>query len=89
MIIRRRLTITGRVQGVFFRDSCRKEAQRLQVFGWVTNLADGRVEAVFEGDQTAVESMVSWAQHGPRSAHVQRVDILEEEPTGEAAFRVR
>ena len=89
MIIRRRLTITGRVQGVFFRDSCRIEAHRLQVSGWVTNLADGRVEAVFEGAQTAVESMVGWAHHGPGSAHVQRVDIFEEEPTGESAFRIR
>jgi len=89
VIIRRRLTISGRVQGVFFRDTCCNEAQRLRVSGWVTNLADGRVEAVFEGEPAAVESLVGWAHHGPRSAEVQRVDIFEEEPTGEVAFRVR
>ena len=89
MTIRRRLLISGRVQGVFFRDSCRTEARRLRVSGWVTNRDDGRVEAVFEGEPAAVEALVEWAHHGPRSAQVSRVDMVDEEPTGEADFRVR
>ena len=89
MTVRRRLLISGRVQGVFFRDSCRTEARRLLVSGWVTNRDDGRVEAVFEGEPAAVEALVEWAHHGPRSAQVSRVDVVAEEPTGEADFRVR
>ena len=88
-MIRRRLVIEGRVQGVFFRDSCLREAQRRQVSGWVTNRADGRVEAVFEGEPAAVQAMLDWAHHGPPSAQVSRVDIAEEQPSGEPAFQVR
>ena len=89
MVIRRRVMVDGQVQGVFFRDSCRSEARRLGVSGWVSNRADGRVEAVFEGESAAVQQMVDWAHHGPPSAEVRGVDTSAEEPTGESAFRVR
>lgn len=76
---RRRVEITGRVQGVFFRETCRREAVRRGVTGWVRNRPDGAVEAVFEGEPTAVEEMVDWARRGPRHAHVADV-VLHEEP---------
>ncbi len=69
------LTIHGRVQGVFFRDSMRREAQRLGVAGWVRNCNDGSVEAVVQGSQSAVDAMVRWAQRGPERAQVVQVDI--------------
>ncbi len=70
-----RLAIHGRVQGVFFRDSMRREAQRLGVTGWVRNCNDGSVEAVVQGSQSAVDAMVRWAQRGPERAQVVQVDI--------------
>jgi acylphosphatase len=69
------LIIHGRVQGVFFRDSMRQEAQRLGVSGWVRNRSDGSVEAVVHGDPVAVDALVGWARRGPELAHVERVDI--------------
>lgn len=68
------LIIHGRVQGVFFRDSMRREAQRLGVTGWVRNRADGAVEAVVQGEPSAVESIVLWAHRGPPSAQVDKVE---------------
>jgi acylphosphatase len=88
-MIRRRVVVTGHVQGVFFRDTCRREAQRYRVAGYVTNLSDGAVEAVFEGEQSAVEAMVEWSRRGPRQAQVFDVQVTNEEPTGEAGFRVQ
>ncbi|MCX7621497.1 MAG: acylphosphatase [Acidimicrobiales bacterium] len=88
-VIRRHLFVSGRVQGVWFRDSCRAEAERLGVRGWVRNLWDGRVEAVFEGAPDAVLELVNWAHHGPPRAEVTHVEILTEEPLGERGFRVR
>ena len=70
-----RLSIHGRVQGVFFRDSMRREALRLGVAGWVRNCADGSVEAMVEGDASAVHAIVQWAHHGPERAVVQHIDI--------------
>lgn len=70
-----RLAIHGRVQGVFFRDSMRREAQRLGVTGWVRNCSDGSVEAVVQGSQSAVDAMVRWAHRGPERAQVARVNI--------------
>jgi acylphosphatase len=87
-MIRRRVVVTGRVQGVFFRDSTAQEARRRGVAGWVTNRADGSVEAVFEGDPDAVAALVAWAQHGPEHARVEGQTVTEEEPEGEAGFRV-
>ena len=85
---RRRVVVTGRVQGVFFRDSTRAEARRRGVTGWVTNRDDGSVEAVLEGEPDAVEAVVAWLHHGPERARVDTCTAVEEEPEGEAGFRV-
>jgi acylphosphatase len=87
-VIRRRVVVHGLVQGVFFRDSVRRRAQTVGVAGWVRNNRDGTVEAVFEGDPEAVESLVRFAHDGPRGARVDRVDVVDEEPEGLAWFRV-
>jgi acylphosphatase len=70
-----RLVVHGRVQGVFFRDSMRREAQRLGVSGWVRNRSDGAVEAVVQGEAAAVDAIVRWAHRGPEHARVDRVEI--------------
>jgi acylphosphatase len=87
--VRTRVVVHGRVQGVFFRDSCRQEAASRGVAGWVTNRPDGAVEAVFEGDEAAVSAMVDWCSHGPRSADVDSVDESREDPEGLSGFDVR
>ena len=69
------LLITGRVQGVFFRGSTHKEADKLGVNGFVRNLPDGRVEVVAEGEQVAVEKLVAWCHQGPRGARIDKVDV--------------
>ena len=89
MTIRRRVVVHGRVQGVFFRDTCRREARRLGVTGFVRNVADGTVEAVFEGEPDAVSTMLDWAHAGPEQAQVSRVEVAVEEPTGLTDFAVR
>jgi acylphosphatase len=78
----------GRVQGVFFRDTTRRAAESRRVAGWVRNRDDGAVEAVFEGEPDAVESMVRLAGEGPGRAEVARVEVSEEEPEGLTGFRV-
>ena len=88
MAVRRRVVVTGRVQGVFFRDSTTQEARRHGLAGWVTNRADGAVEAVFEGAPDAVEALVAWVRHGPPQARVDSCTVTEEEPEGEVGFRV-
>ena len=70
-----RLVIHGRVQGVFFRDSMRREAQNLSVAGWVRNRNVGAVEAAVQGEPAAVDAVVRWARHGPQRAQVERVEI--------------
>lgn len=85
-MICRRVVVHGRVQGVFFRDSCRREARRAGVHGWVRNAPDGTVEALFEGAEEDVERMVEWIRHGPTYARVERVDVVEEQPSGHTAF---
>jgi acylphosphatase len=87
--MRKRVVVHGRVQGVFFRDSTRQRAEAAGVAGWVTNRPDGTVEAVFEGDAEAVESLVRWMREGPRSAAVERVEVSEEDPEGLRDFDVR
>ena len=87
--VRRRVTAHGRVQGVFFRDSTREEAERRGVAGSVRNTGEGTVEAVFEGEEEAVESLVEFCRSGPGSADVERVDVDEEEPEGLQGFDVR
>jgi acylphosphatase len=89
MSIRRRIVVHGHVQGVFFRDSTRERARSRGVSGWVRNRPDGAVEAVFEGDADAVESMVRFASEGPRTADVRDVEVAEEEPEGLSGFDVR
>jgi acylphosphatase len=88
-MVRRRVRAHGSVQGVFFRDSVRREASRRGVAGWARNCADGSVEAVFEGDPEAVESMVDFCRGGPRRADVHDVDAVDEEPEGLSSFEVR
>jgi acylphosphatase len=87
--IRRRVVVHGRVQGVFFRGSTQEEARRAGIGGWVRNLPDGAVEAVFEGEAAAVEQLVAYCRRGPRWADVTDVDVFEEVPEGERSFRVR
>lgn len=82
------MTVHGRVQGVFFRDTTRRAAKSLGVAGWVANRPDGTVEAVFEGDGEAVESMIRLAREGPGHAEVEDVEVSEEEPEGLANFRI-
>ena len=80
--------VSGEVQGVFFRGECATRAQELGLAGFVKNLPDGRVEAAFEGDPAAVDSMVEWCHTGPRWAQVKDVEVIEEEPRGDTEFRV-
>ena len=75
--------ITGRVQGVFFRAYTRDAAQLIGVAGWVRNLPDGRVEAVFEGEADKVEKMMEWCREGSPMSRVDRVEVLEEVYTGD------
>jgi acylphosphatase len=88
-VIRRRVIVHGFVQGVFFRDSTRRLAQRHGVTGWVANRSDGAVEAVFEGEADAVERLVDFSRQGPRGAQVESVEVEEEEPEGLSGFAVR
>jgi acylphosphatase len=77
-VVRYRVIVSGRVQGVWFRESCRHEAEARGVSGWVRNRNDGRVEAVFEGAERDVAEMVAWCRVGPRAAVVTAVDVTEE-----------
>jgi acylphosphatase len=88
-VVRYRVLISGRVQGVFFRDTCRRLAEQSGVAGWVRNLPDGRVEAVFEGPDEEVRRLVDWARGGPRLAVVDDVAVQSEPPEGLAAFLVK
>lgn len=87
--VRRHVWVSGQVQGVGFRASCAYRAGQLGLGGWVRNLPDGRVEAVFEGQPDAVDSMVSWCRRGPRLARVSDVRSLEEEAGEQGGFSVR
>ena len=89
VLVARQVTVHGRVQGVFFRDNCRREAEDRGVGGWIQNLDDGTVLAAFEGSPANVESMVSWAHNGSRHAVVERVDVVDVELTGLTEFRLR
>lgn len=85
-----RVTAGGRVQGVFFRDSTRKEAERLGVTGWVANRPDGRVEAEFQGPAEAVDEAVAFVRRGPGRANVTELDVEDLEPVEDASgFVVR
>ena len=88
-VIRKSVVVYGRVQGVFFRDTVRRMAQSRGLGGWVRNVPEGTVEAVFEGEAEAVGSMVRWCGQGPRGAVVERVEATDEEPEGLTEFRIR
>jgi acylphosphatase len=87
--IRRRVVVHGRVQGVFFRETTRLEAEAHGVAGWVQNLPDGTVEAVFEGPEPAVAALLRFAAQGPPDAQVDHVTAAEEPPQGLQGFEVR
>jgi acylphosphatase len=89
-VIARRVTVHGRVQGVFFRDSAQDEAERLGVAGWVRNRDDGAVEGWFEGDEDAVKALIDWCHAGgPPRASVQEVDAEDVPPEGHDGFSIR
>ena len=89
MAVRRRVVVRGRVQGVFFRDSTRSQAVGAGVAGWVRNRDDGAVEAVLEGPEAAVATVVDWCSRGPWDASVTDVQAVVEEPEGLEGFEVR
>ena len=76
------------MQGVWFRDACAREAAVHDVQGWVRNLPDGRVEAVFEGPAPAVDALVDWCRAGPPRARVDGVEVRDEPAVGETGFRI-
>ncbi|MFD5798833.1 acylphosphatase [Streptomyces diastatochromogenes] len=88
MTVRQHVHVSGRVQGVFYRDTCRRFAEERGVAGWVRNLYNGDVEAVFEGEPDDVAAMAHWAAEGPRSAQVTRCTGVSEEPEGLSGFHV-
>ncbi len=88
-LVRRHVTVHGRVQGVFFRDSTRERAEAHGVSGWARNMPDGSVEAVLEGAPEAVERVVRFLGSGPPSADVEGVEVDEEEPQGLSGFSIR
>ena len=88
-MIRRRVVVHGRVQGVFFRDSVRRLAEREGVGGWARNARDGTVEAVFEGEPAAVERLVDFCRLGPPHASVERIEVADEAPEGLHGFAIR
>jgi len=87
--IRRRVWVSGRVQGVAYRASARHVARAAGVEGFVRNLADGRVEAVFEGEPAAVAGLLAWCRVGPSGARVEGVEVVEETPEGLSGFAIR
>jgi acylphosphatase len=86
--VRVRAVVSGRVQGVWFRESCRREADRLGVSGWVRNTPDGSVEIEAEGERAAVEALVGWARRGPQRARVASVRLADLAPRGDSGFVV-
>jgi acylphosphatase len=87
--VRSRVVVHGQVQGVFFRDTARREAQSRGVAGWISNRPDGAVEAVFEGQPDAVHALVDFCERGPRGAVVERTETTDEAPEGLSGFDVR
>lgn len=87
-VVRVRAIVEGRVQGVFYRDSCCREARRLGVRGWVRNRADRSVEVVAEGARDRVDQLLDWCRQGPPSAIVSKISVIDEPPRAEREFRV-
>lgn len=88
-VVARRVVVDGHVQGVFFRDSCARQARAEGVAGWIRNRGDGRVEAWFEGRPQAVEKLVEWCRQGPRHATVTAVEVHGDSPAGLEGFRIQ
>ncbi|GAB1645407.1 acylphosphatase [Krasilnikovia sp. MM14-A1259] len=88
-MVRTRVLVSGVVQGVFFRDTCRRTAVQHGVTGWVRNLPDGRVEAVFEGEPGSVDALVAWARQGPDRAEVTELSAHDEPAEGLTGFEIR
>jgi len=88
-VIASRVVVYGDVQGVFFRDSCREQAEQAGVAGWVRNRSDGAVEAVFEGEPEAVARVCRWCESGPDQARVDHVAVTDEELADLTGFTVR
>ena len=87
--IRAHVFVSGTVQGVFYRANTRDVANEHGVSGWVRNLDDGRVEAVFEGDEGSVEAVIEWCHAGSPQAHVENVAVAYEDPNGIEGFEIR
>ncbi|MEV6964721.1 acylphosphatase [Hamadaea sp. NPDC051192] len=87
-IIRRRVVVAGLVQGVYFRDTCRRKALAHNVAGWVRNRRDGAVEAAFEGAPDDVDRLLRWARRGPEDAVVKTFTVEEEDPVGDTGFLI-
>ena len=83
-----RITVSGRVQGVGFRASCAREAKTLGVVGSVLNLPDGSVAVVAEGEESAVNALITWCHSGPAFANVQGLECQPETPQGDTSFRI-
>lgn len=88
--LRAHLFVSGKVQAVFYRETTKKKAEKLGVSGWVKNLRDSRVEAIFEGNKLSVEKMVNWARKGPFWAKVEALDVVWEDYTGQfSSFEIK
>lgn len=87
--IARDVVVRGRVQGVFFRDSCRRAAHDADVAGWVSNEPDGSLRAHLEGAAAAVDEVVQWMYQGPPHAEVEAIEVTDSQPTGATGFEVR
>jgi acylphosphatase len=88
-VVRKRVIVSGLVQGVFFRDTCRRVALQHGVAGWVRNRPDGTVEAVFEGPDDRVDRLVEWARRGPSRAIVSQITVDDQAPEGLSGFAIR
>jgi len=86
--VRVRVVVSGRVQGVFYRDSCRAEARRLGLRGWVRNRSDRTVEVVAEGPRDRVEQLLTWCRRGPPRATVTGITVTDEVLAAERSFRI-
>ena len=89
MAIRKKIVVAGRVQGVFYRDTCRRVAEKEGVGGSAINAPDGKVEIHLEGESDAVERVIEWCREGPPLAHVSSVDVSDESPQGDTTFSIR